>query len=265
MQWGHLRTVCECENNVVHSTPLIEPRSEQIGDRLGFVVAVLLTWWLLLLPAISQATEEAPIRDQVSFSVANGEEVENDTVTATLSANAEDRDPGRVSEAINDAMAWALAQARKQEQVRSRTASYQTYPVYDDGKIVRWRGRQELVLESQDVERVSQLMGTLQERLQVQAVQFSVSEDKRQSAEERLVRQALADFLRRAGLVAEALDAKGYELANVDIHSGGYQPPVPLRAEAMSVARAAAAPPALESGTSRVEVRVSGSIRLLRE
>jgi predicted secreted protein len=40
---------------------------------------------------------------------------------------------------------------------------------------------------------------------------------------------------------------------------------VPLRAEAMSMSRAAVAAPAIEQGTSSLTVQVSGRIHLVRE
>ncbi|MGD2076116.1 MAG: SIMPL domain-containing protein [Gammaproteobacteria bacterium] len=229
-------------------------------------LCVSLAWSLFaLLPAAATAAEEQ-LRDQVSFSVEADEDVENDRVEATLAVNAEDRDPAQLAETINRAMDWALQRARDEKGIDAQTAGYQTYPVYDERKIVRWRGRQELRLESQEVDRLSRLIGVLQERLQVQSLRFSVSPDRRRAVEEALVEQVLAGFQKRAALIVRSLGAKDYELVTVDIRTGERRPPIPVRAEAMATtARAAAAPPAMEAGTSRVNVEASGSIRLLRD
>jgi predicted secreted protein len=115
------------------------------------------------------------------------------------------------------------------------------------------------------VDRLSQLTGRVQEQLQVQSLQFSVSQDRRKEVEARLVEQVLADFQQRADLIARALGGKSYQLVEVAVHTADRDHPVPLRAEAMSIAsRAAVTPPAMESGTSRITVQASGSIRLVR-
>jgi len=219
---------------------------------------------VVLLPGIAAADKD-PVTDQVSFQVGVSRDVDNDRVVALLTVDAEDRDPARLANTVNQSMTWALQRARGDKLVSTRTGSYQTYPVYDDRKIVRWRARQELYLESGDVDRLSQLTGQLQERLQVQSLRFSVSEDRRKEVEVQLVEQVLADYQKRAELIAGALGAKRYQLVEVAVHTGEPDHPIPLRAEAVSIAgRAAVTPPAMESGTSRITVQASGSIRLVR-
>lgn len=218
----------------------------------------------VLLPGMAVADKDQ-VTDQVSFQVGVSREVDNDRVVALLTVDAEDRDPAQLADSVNQSMAWALERARADKLVSVRTGGYQTYPVYDERKIVRWRARQELYLESGDVDRLSQLTGRLQEQLQVQSLQFSVSQDRRKEVEARLVEQVLADYQQRADLIARALGAKSYQLVEVAVHTAERDHPVPLRAEAMSLAsRAAVTPPAMESGTSRITVQASGSIRLVR-
>jgi predicted secreted protein len=194
-----------------------------------------------------------------------GQDVENDRVLAVLSVNAEHRNPATLADTINSAMKWALDQARANDKVMARSGSYRTYPVYDNKVIVRWRGHQELQLESRHVDQLSQLVGTLQSRLQMQSLQFSVSADTRRQVEDLLIEQALAAYKERAAIITKSLRAKDYELQNIAIQTGGQHPVTPLRAEALSMSRAAVAKPALESGTSRITVQVSGAIRLLRD
>ena len=77
-------------------------------------------------------------------------------VTAILNVTAEALKPAKLADTINSTMSWALQQARANQEVKSRSGAYQTYPVYEDKKIVRWRGRQELQLESRDVDQLSE-------------------------------------------------------------------------------------------------------------
>lgn len=225
----------------------------------------LMVCWLLVSMPAAVVADKQPTSDQVSFEVEVDREVDNDHVVALLTVDMEDRDPAQLADDVNRAMAWALQLARADTAVSTRTGSYQTYPVYDDRRIVRWRARQELYLESAEVEHISRLAGQLQERLQVQSLRFSVSDDRRREVQEHLVTQALEAYQKRAELVARALGAKGYQLISVAVQTGERDHVHPLRAEAASmVSRAAVTPPAMESGTSRVAVQVSGSIRLLR-
>ena len=213
------------------------------------------------------AAETAVVEDQVSFQVEVGREVGNDRMLAILNATAEEKKPADLADRINSTMAWALDQARANKQVTLRSGSYQTYPVYGENrKIVRWRGHQELQLESQDVDQLSQLVGTLQSQLQMQSLQFSVSHDRRQQVENELIEQALEAYQARAEIVRKSLGAKTYKLLDINIHSTGRSPVIPMRAEAVStMSRSSVSKPALEQGTSRVDVQVSGKIRLLRD
>jgi predicted secreted protein len=217
------------------------------------------------MPAVSFADSEQA-EDQVSFRIEVGRDVENDLVTAILNVTAEALKPAKLADTINSTMSWALEQARANQKVKSRSGAYQTYPVYEDKKIVRWRGRQELQLESQDVDRLSELVGILQSRLQMQSLQFSVSPDKRRQIEDTLIEQALTAYQQRADIIRKSLGAQGYTLLEVDIHTAGQDRPMPVRAEAVSMlSRSSVSQPAMEQGTSRVNVQVSGKIRLLRD
>jgi predicted secreted protein len=228
-------------------------------------VWVLLSLQLILSPPVASA-DEAVIEDQVSFQVEVGREVDNDRVVALLNVTTEDRDPAKVAKQINDTMGWALAQLSDKKVIRPRSGGYQTYPVYDDKKIVRWRGRQELQLESGDVNRLSQLIGGLQVRLQLQSLQFSVSADKRRDVESALIEEALAAFQQRAELIRKSLGAGAYRLMDMTVHTGGVPRPVPLQVEARaSAAHVGVSSPAMEQGTTRVTVQASGRIHLLRD
>lgn len=231
--------------------------------RLGLLVlcvAPLSVW----APIVSG--DEDKVEDQVSFQVEAGREVENDRVTAILSVTAENRDPGKLAESINADMHWAVQQVKDQSAIKTQSGSYQTYPVYDDKKIVRWRGRQDLQLESGDVDILSKVLGDLQERLQIQSLQFSVSPEKRTTLESALIEEALAAFQKRAALISRSLNAEDYVLMDISIHTSGARQPIPLRAEAASMlSRAASSAPAIEQGTSRINVQVSGRIQLQRD
>ncbi len=210
--------------------------------------------------------DDDTVEDQVNFQVQAGRDVENDRVVAVLSATAENRDPAKLADSINSDMHWAVEGLKDQSAIKTQSGSYQTYPVYDNKKIVRWRGRQDLQLESGDVDALSKVLGDLQERLQIQSLQFSVSPEKRIAVESALIEEALAAFQKRAELISRSLGAENYGLVDMSIHTGGMRPPIPIRAEAASMtSRAAATAPAIEQGTSRLTVQVNGRIQLQRD
>lgn len=226
-----------------------------------FLPLLLAMFW----HAVGHAAD-TPISDRVSFRVEASREVQNDQVDAVLLAQAEERDAAKLANDINQTMNWAMQQVRTGGRITPRSGNYRTYPVYDNKKIVRWRGVQELRLESQDVQALSRLLGSLQERLQIQSMQFSVSTATRDEIEDELITEALAAFRRRASLIAKSLGASDYGLLDVSVSGAGRPPLIPVRMEsAARISTASVSPPALEQGSSRISVQVSGSIRLLRK
>ncbi len=208
------------------------------------------------------AAEETPHYNQIHFQVERSRPVENDRMQAVLSVTAEDENAARLADQINRTTAWALQTAKAQRKVDVRTTNYQTYPVYDKSKIRRWRGTQELVLEGSDFTALSNLIGQLQERLQVTTINFSLSPMQRAAAEDELITQALEAFKQRAELVRKQLAAKGYRIVDVFIDTGAAQPmPIVRRAGAMAAAEVVA-PPAVQGGASTLTVTVRGVIEL---
>jgi predicted secreted protein len=210
----------------------------------------------------TMAADDAARYNQIHFQVERSRPVENDRMQAVLSVTVEDENAVRLADQINRTTAWALQTAKAQRKVEIRTASYQTYPVYDKNKIRRWRGTQELVLEGSDFAALGNLIGQLQERLQVTAINFSLSAAQRAAAEDEMITQALEAFKQRADLVRKQLVAKGYRIVDVFIDTGAGQPvSIVRRATAMATSEAVA-PPAVEGGTSTLTVTVRGVIEL---
>ena len=210
----------------------------------------------------TMAADEAARYNQIHFQVERSRPVENDRMQAVLSVTLEDENAAHLADQINRTTAWALQTAKAQRKVEVRTGNYQTYPVYDKNKIRRWRGTQELVLEGSDFAALGNLIGQLQERLQVASINFSLSPTQRAAAEDEMITQALEAFKRRAELVRKQLAAKSYRIVDAFIDTGVGQPvPIVRRAGAMAAAEAVA-PPATEGGTSTLTVTVRGVIEL---
>jgi len=209
----------------------------------------------------AMAADAAPRYNQIHFQVERSRAVDNDRMQAVLSVTAEDASAARLADQINRTMDWAVKTAKTKPDIEVRSGNYRTYPVYSKDKIQRWRAVQELILEGADFAALSNLIGQLQERLQVASINFSVSPARRATVEDELIAQALDAFKQRAELVRKRLEAKGYRIVDAAINTGGGQPaPIMMRAAAMEAS--SIAPPAVEAGTSTLSVNVSGVIEL---
>jgi predicted secreted protein len=216
--------------------------------------------------AIACATAQAQERADTLFNLVNlsaqaEREVANDMLTAVLAAEAEGSDPAVLADTVNRTMRDALKVAQAFRAVKARSLSYQTLPVYDKSRIVRWRVRQELRLESQDFAQATELVGKLQASMQVASLSVGLSSEARKQAENSLIAEAIAAFHERAAIVREAQKAKGYRIKELQIGTGGVQPRY-YAAPRAAMASASMAPPAVEPGTSVLQVSASGTIQL---
>jgi predicted secreted protein len=206
------------------------------------------------------AAAEPPRYNQIHFQVERSRPVDNDRMQAVLSITAEDDSAARLADQINRTMDWALKAAKTKAKIETHSGAYQTHPVYDKGKIRRWRATQELRLEGSDFTELGGLIGQLQERLQVTSITFSISAERRRAVEDELITQVLEAFKQRAELVRKQFAAKGYRVVDVSISTGDGQP-IPLM-RGMAMEAAAVATPALEAGSSTLSVNVGGNIEL---
>jgi predicted secreted protein len=225
-----------------------------------FLRLLVVPFLLALVTGPAMAAEDTPRYNQIHFQVERSRPVENDRMQAVLSLTAEDDNAARLADQINRSMDAALKTAKARVKVEVRTSSYRTYPVYNKEKIQRWRATQELLLEGSDFAELGNLIGQLQERLQVTSINFSVSAERRRVVEDELIAQALDAFKQRAELVRKQLAAKGYRIVDVSINTGG-APPVPMM-RGLAMETASVAPPAVEAGTSTLNVNVGGVIVL---
>ena len=213
---------------------------------------------LLFFPALASAQAQETLFNLVSLNAQAEREVPNDLLSAVVATEVEGADPAQLADTVNRSMQRALAVAQGFRSVRARSGAYQTSPVYDKNRIARWRVRQELRLESPDIAAATELIGKLQGTLLVAGMTLSVSPEARRLAENALIAEALAAFEERARLVRDAMKAKAYRVRDLQVAGGGPVRPVfamAARADAMSA-------PALEPGTTRILITVSGTIQL---
>ena len=200
--------------------------------------------------------------NQVRLQSQQTESVSNDTMHVTLQTYAEMQDPAKLAARINQEMEWALAQVKQVPGVKLRTGSYQTWPVTRKEVTTGWRGQQDLILESRDTQALSRLAGQLQAKLQIKSMNFSVSDEKRVTVENRLIDLALNSFRERAGIVGDNLKAGGYRIVELNVGTSTARPPMMHQARMASMSMEAADAVAVEGGESDVRVTVSGTIEM---
>jgi predicted secreted protein len=208
----------------------------------------------------ADADDPAP---RVSLQAQSSLEVENDTMRAVLSTEAEDANPAKVADQVNRLLADAAKLAKAQPGVKVRTGSYQTFPIYDkSNRIARWRARGELSLESQDFKGLTALVGRMQATLGLNGVEFLVSEEARRRADDELTATAIIEFRRRADIAAKAAGGKSWQLRELVVNPDGGTVPSPRAAMLMRGAAGDVAAPPMEGGATRVGVVVTGTIVL---
>ena len=223
--------------------------------------ALLLVLALSTLPALAHEPE---LRyNRASFSVSATEDVANDTLVAVLTVQRDGSSARQLAAEVNQVMAWALAKAKEAPSIKVQTLDYQTSPIYQKNTVTGWRVSQSLRLEGRETAAVSDLVGVLQERLNLQQVGYEVSRERRKEVEDRLIGEAIAAFQARAKRVAADLQRRTFRLVQMDVSTGPAPMPVyRQRAMPMAMAEVAAAPPAIEAGTQTITVGVTGEIEL---
>lgn len=223
---------------------------------------VLACLFTLLLAAPAVAGGEPLTYDRISLSASAEREIANDIQVVVLRAQAEGRDTAALARDVNRRVRQAVDRAKGVAGVEVQTLDYQTRPVYRQQNLVAWRVSHAVRLESRDSTTLSALLAELQEGLNLVSLNYTVSPEARQQAEEALMAKALALFRQRAAAIVGQLQRPGYRIVHIDINtsSNGGRPPM-MRAMAMEGAKADSAP-VLEAGKQRLQVDVRGTIEL---
>jgi predicted secreted protein len=217
---------------------------------------------LLLAPLAAAAQAPEALFNLVSLEAQAGREVANDLLTANLAAEAEGADPAQLADGVNRSMQRALDATRGYRSVKAQSGGYQTIPVYDKNRVLRWRVRQELRLESGDFAAATELIGKLQANLVVAGLVLTVSGETRRKAENALIAEAIAAFEERARVVREAMKAKAHRVKDLQISAGVMPRHMPAMAATMQRATLPVLEPVLEPGSTRIVISVSGTIQL---
>ncbi len=225
--------------------------------------SLIIALFLALLSIQAFAGSDDAQYNRVSLNESAQIEVDNDLLVVVMFAQAEGRDAAAPADEVNRRMDWAVNMAKSHPEVKVQTLGYQTSPLYNKSTIRGWRVNQSLRLESRDGRLLGDLVGRLQEQLQVQSIAYQVSEGQRREQLDGLTAQALARFQDRAAHIAKTLGRSGYRVVRININDGRHSP-MPIARGMMMEASAdvAVAPPRLEAGTQQMSVSIDGEIEL---
>ena len=215
------------------------------------------------LLSLSAQADEARY-NQVALRAEVSHEINHDLMHVTLYSEAQNSDPATLAADITHTLNQALGQARLVKGVSVALGSRNSYPVYDDkGEgITAWRERGEIRLESADFAALSKLTGELLADMKMGGMDFSLAPSTRKTEEDALIKEAVNAFKARAQLATEALGGSGYKLVSLNLNSGGFQPPMPMRMAKGMALMEASATPEIEGGSSHVTVSADGMIEV---
>ena len=223
---------------------------------------------LTLLPALAcaapaaRADDDQTLFNRVYLSAQAEREVPNDEMRVVLEASSQGRQSDAVADKVNTDMSWALEQAKKYTDVKAGTEAYNTWPIYDDRLITGWHASQQLVLRSENVTKLTELVGVLQSRLQVSGMSFTPTKATRDTIVEELIGEAMEAFKKRIGIVGSHMDDKNFRIVDLHVETGeGFAQPRPYMARAAAMEKMDVARPAVDAGTSTVTVTVNGSVQ----
>ena len=200
--------------------------------------------------------------DRIKLSASASAQLKNDTMVATVYAEEEGGQASELSSIVNTRIRWGLDLVKSHPEIKHQTNSYSSNPVYSNNKIKGWRVRQSLRLESQDMALMSDVLGSLQDKLALQSMQFTVSPESLKLQDGILIDEALEAFEKRAVQVVKKLGRKDYKIVEINISTSGergVRPQYEMRSLSMSSSDSA---PVVSAGERTVSVSVNGNIEL---
>jgi len=220
----------------------------------------------LLLTTFSLAASATELNFNLyQLAAAAEEQVDNDIMKVTLTASHQAQSSTAVSNKVNQQMNAALKILASSPDINYQTGNYQTHPTYQRQKISGWQASQQLILKSSDVKKMTDLIGQLQSQLKLSSMKFEISKKVRKNVQDKLSVTALNQFKARAALIQQTMGADSYRVVNVDVNSGMQFMPQArvMMKSSMSMSADSMSVPAVSSGTSKINVRVSGQIQLV--
>ena len=209
--------------------------------------------------------ELQPGQMALNMSLTEQQQVEQDTLNATLSFTAQGRNRIELQEEVNTSIAEALDILAETSGLDTNTGRYQVYivpverPTRTDISNPVWRAQQSIQLSSQDSEAMLPVIGQLQETgFTMDNLYYSLSPALYEEITAGLMQTALGKLQGRAEAAASALGKSRAELIEVSMDgSPNFRPPYMPMAVRTMAASADFAPPQADPGETQVTVTIS--------
>jgi len=220
---------------------------------------------LCLSPAMGTA-QTAQQGTQVSLSASASEALANNEVVVRLHISAEGKQASGLREKVNRISRDISARLAREKGVKLQTTGRRLEAINHYDKAQRrsvrdgWHLVQSSQVVSQQLDQVADWLDDIEQAgARLDGLTFRISDALRESKTGELRLKAVQQFRNKAAAMARALDAASYRIINIRTAAGS--PALPRMQRAV-MAMSADAPPALNSGESRLSVRISGEIQL---
>lgn len=237
--------------------------------KLKHFALVLLPLSMALAANAETKSADETEKNVISFSTEVTKDVDYDVMEVTLFVKEENKNLKELNQTINQKVNAALEVLKKQSAVEVKKNTRSTQVRYDSkGKQSGWIERADLVLESKDFVVLSQVISDLNDTFAITDVVKKLSKEAAVKFEDEMIKSALAQFQHKAQLIQTSLNAKGYEVVNLNLDSRNEMPYFDRRmmpvAKMNSFSSEAADEVNLDNnGKAELKASVSAQIKLL--
>jgi len=226
---------------------------------------ILCTALLLLAftPLYSIASGEELNYNLINLMATAQKNIDNNVLIVTMRSSADADSAQKAAKIVNQEMLWAQTLLKETPEIKKQTINYQTHPKYQNKVIVGWSVSQQLQLESEEIDTLSNIVGNLQEKLQVSSMNFGINSEQKEANTETLITEALALFQAKSKVITERLGAKDFRIVTLTISENAPAIPRQRSYQMEAMAMSAADTPQIEAGESELMVRVNGTIQLV--
>lgn len=185
-----------------------------------------------------------------------------DQLTAIFRAEARNKNAATAQQAVNALVQKITEQTGKNDAVQLAVTRYDVSETRPDKEPAFWTATQRLSLKAQNGNALLPLAGQLQANgLILESLDWSISDDKRESLLLDAEKNAVAELKKQADTVAASLGLHVVRFSNVAISENPIIRPMPMM---MSMARSADAPAAAPSSTAQTQhVRANAHATIL--
>lgn len=221
----------------------------------------------LTIGAVSQAMSDNLNYNVISLNAQARQTVEQDVMEVVLLIQESGENRDKISSTVTERSNKVLAIIRANAALKSELLSRRAYPEYrsQSSKIQSWRDQAHIRVSSKNFTALSKTIASVQSDAAVERLDFSISNDLRESLREKLIKNAINNFKKEAKVITETLGGSHYQIVNlkVDDERNDYDEPVAMSAASVqTLARDDRPVMQASAGLRELKITVSGSIQV---